>query len=254
MKSNNLPTILTLPTVRLKDERSPIFLDVVRWMVSWKLRRHFAQIYVQDMQIAQRIAVDTGAIFALNHISNWDFRLFFELSELMSKHAYVFVPEQKTQHQAFLRWCGAIPLDTDNPTLAHAQIRQTHKLCSEPTQFWIFPQHQPYPTNKTNLHFQSEVVKLSTHLELPVIPVSVQYLYRDGDKPSAYISFQDPLPYHCSVLDIEGSVKRGLTSIDNFHVGKDKDGFKPLYHGGSNKKASLTSRMLSYFAEWKLSS
>ena len=254
MTSNNLPTILTLPSVRLKDERSPIFLDVVRWVVSWKLRRHFAQIYVQNMEMAQAISVETGAIFALNHVSNWDYRLFFELSELLSKHAFIFVPEQQTQQQAFLRWCGAIPLNTETPTKTHAQIRQTHKLCTEPTQFWIFPQEHPYPTGKSHLQFRPEVTKLSSHLELPVISVAVQYIYRKSDKPIACISFQDPLPHHCSVFDIEGSIKRGLSSIDGFHIGKDKEGFTPLYKRGFIDKKPLLSRILSLFAQWKLKS
>ena len=248
------PTILTLPSVRLKDERSPIFLDVVRWIVSWKLRRNFAQIYVQNLDMAQAISIETGAIFALNHVSNWDFRLFFELSERIGKHAFIFVPEQKVRLQTFLRWCGAIPLNIDTPTLAHAQIRQTHRLCPEPTQFWIFPQHHPYPTNKSQLNLRSEVLVLSNHLEFPIISVAIQYLYQNDDKPIAYISFQDALPHHCSVVDIEGSIKRGLTSIDNFHLSKDKGDFKPLYKRSVKDRGSLTSRIVSYFAEWKLRS
>ena len=254
MTSNNLPTILTLPSVRLKDERSPIFLDVVRWLMSWKLRRQFEQIYVQNMEMAQAISVDGGAILAPNHVSNWDFRLFFELSELLSKHAFIFLPEHKVKLQAFLRWCGAIPFNIDTPTLTHALLRQTHRLCAEPTQFWMFSQHRPYPTNRSQLHLRHEVTKLSTHLELPIIPVAIQYLYRDSDKPIAYISFQDPLPHHCSVLDVEASIKRGLTAIDDVHIGKNKDNFTPLFKRNFKDKRSLMSQMLSHFAQWKLKS
>ena len=98
------------------------------------------------------------------------------------------------------------------------------------------------------------MLHLSTHLEIPIISVAIQYLYRDSDKPIAYISFQDPLPHHCSTLDIEASIKRGLTDIDSFHIGKNKDNFKPLFKRGLENKRSLISQAVSYFAEWKLKS
>ena len=254
MTSDNFPTILNLPKVRLRDERSHIFLDVIRWVMSWKLRRNFAQIYVQNMGMAQHISVETGAVFALNHISKWDLCLFFELSELLSKHAYIFLPDAQLQYQSFLRWCGAIPFNTATPRLAHAQIRQSHKLCLEPTQFWMFPQHRPYSTHKSTLNFQQEVTLLSSHLELPVIPVALEYLYMDSEKPIVYISFQDPLPHHCSVSDIESSIKRGFTAIDNCYLGKDKDGFRTLYKRKEGQTPKLLSRFLSRIAEWRLKS
>ena len=254
MTSDNFPTVLNLPKVRLKDERSPIFLDVVRWVMSWKLRRNFAQVYVHNMEMAQHISVDTGAIFALNHVSKWDISLFFELSELLSKHAYIFLPESILQHRSYFRWCGAIPFNASSPRLAHAQIRQTHKLCSEPTQFWMFPQHRPYSTHKSTLNFQPEVAILSSHLELPVIPVAIQYLYMDNEKPIVYISFQEPLPHHCSVTDMESSIKRGLTAIDDCHSGKDKDSFKALYKRKEGHPPRLFSRILSMIADWRLGS
>ena len=254
MTSENFPTVLNLPKVRLKDERSPIFLDVVRWMMSWKLRRNFAQIYVENMEMAQHISVKTGAIFALNQVSNWDLNLFFELSELLSKHAYIFTPEPQLKHQSYLRWCGAIPLNVETPRLAQAQIRQTHKLCAEPTQFWMFPQHRPYSTHKSTLNFQPEIALLSSHLELPVIPVAIQYLYMDSEKPIVYVSFQEPLPHHCSVADMENSIKRGFTTIDNFYSGKDNDAFNALYKRKEGRSPSLLIRFLSAIAEWRLRS
>ena len=93
----------------------------------------------------------------------------------------------------------------------------------------MFPQHRPYSTHKSTLNFQPEVTLLSSHLELPVLPIAIQYLYMNSEKPIVYISFQEPLPYHCSVTDMESSIKRGLTTIDDCHSGKDKDGFNALF-------------------------
>lgn len=254
MTSDNFPTVFNLPNVRLKDERSPIFLDIIRWMTSWKLRRNFAQIYIQNLEMAQSISVETGAVFALNHVSNWDISLFFELSELLSKHAFLFLPESQIQFKSYLRWCGTIPLNTDTPMLAHAQIRQTHKLSPEPTQFWMFPQHRNYSTHKPTLNFQPEIKLLSSHLEIPVIPVAIQYLYTDSEKPTVYISFQEPLPYHCSLTDIENSVKRGFTTIDTCHLSKDHKAFNALYKWNKTRLPSLFSQVLSMIAEWRLQS
>ena len=117
-----------------------------------------------------------------------------------------------------------------NPHLDwHTQIAK-HTNCVRNRLTWMFPQHRPYSTHKSSLNFQPEVTLLSSHL-LPVIPVSIQYLYMNSEKPIVYISFQEPLPHHCSVNDMESSIKRGFTAIDDCHSGKDKDTFSASING-----------------------
>ena len=246
------PTILTLPSTRLKDERTVIFLDVVRWAMSWRLRKNFAQVYVSGIELAQQVAVETGVVFAPNHISAWDTNLFFELSELLSKHSFLFLPESDVNKRQFLRWCGVIPFNTDNSLLRTSQLRQVHRLCEEPSQFWIFSQQRKLSPRRNTLQLQTSVTTLSSHLEYPVIPVAIQYLYTSTRKPIAYISFQDPLPHHCSVLDVEAAVKRGLDEIDSFHSGKNTKVFKGLYKRNIVDKQTLFSKLLSRFAAWRL--
>ena len=251
MSQNNHPTVLTLPNIRLKDERTVFFLDFFRLLMSWKLRGHIEQLYVQNMTLTQEVDIETGAVLAPNHISRWDASLFLTLSEHIGKRAFVFVPHTILAQFPFLRWCGAIPLYTEYPSQAIAQLKQTHKLSEEPTQFWIFPQGQYRPPHLPSLRFKEGATILANHVEYPVIPVAIQYLYRDSKKPTAYISFRPPLPYHCSVNDIEGSVKRGLKEIDQFHLGKPDDRFVPLYKRNPNKE-HLSTRILTWFSSWKL--
>lgn len=246
------PTVLTLPNTRLKDERAVIFLDVIRWVMSWRLRQNFAQIYVHGLPMAQQIAVDTGAVFTPNSVSQWDHNLFFEISELLSKHAFLFLPESDVNTRQFLRWCGIIPFNTDNSMLRASQLKQTHRLSQEPSQFWMFSQPRTMSTRRSTLQFQTCITTLSSHLEYPVIPVAIQYLYTTHRKPIAYLSFQDPLPHHCSTFDVEAAVKRGLDQIDNFHSGKNTSGFKGLYKRNLTEQQTLMSRLLSKLAAWRL--
>ena len=252
MSTPNSPTVLTLPSIRLKDERTVFFLDFIRLMMSWKLDSHVEQLYVQNMREIQELANETGVIIAPNHVSYWDSCLFFTLSEHISRRAFVFVAQSTLERLPFLRWCGAIPLNTQSRTQALAQLKQAHRLSTEPTQFWIFPQGEHRPPHLQPLRFKQGVTTLAHHLELPVVPVAIQYLYRDSEKPVAYVSFRPPLPHHCSVLDIEGEVKRGLTEIDQFHLGKNDDSFVPLYKRSTTKKENLPTRLLAWFASWRL--
>lgn len=221
--SKSQPTIFQLPTVRLSDERSPIFLDVVRWIMAWKLDGQVEQLYLDNLRGAQEIANDTGAIIASNHVSCWDRCLFFTLSELLSKRAFVFVKQETVEQSPYFRWCGALPLQTSSTTQAHIQLKQAARLCTEPTQLWIFPQGEPRPAHLSALRFKPGVTKLAQHTGLPIIPVAIQYLYNDSKRPILYVSFRDPLPYQASVQDIEAEVKRGLQDIDAFHLGKAND-------------------------------
>jgi len=246
------PTVFQLPSIRLSDERSPIFLDVIRWMMAWKLDGHVEQLYIDNLHGAQEIANDTGAIIAPNHVSYWDSCLFFTLSELLSKRAFVFVKQDTLERLSFLRWCGAIPLNTNSSTQAHIQLKQGSRLCTDPTQLWIFPQGEHRPAHLSALRFKRGVTKLAEHTGLPIIPVAIQYLYKDGEKPIAYVSFRDPLPHHASVMDIEAEVKRGLQDIDAFHLGKDNDRFIAHYKRKVRERENLPTRILAWFALWRL--
>ncbi len=254
MPTDNDPTILSLPTVRLEDERSVFFLDVVRWIMAWNLDSSVEQIYIQDLRMVQEIANDSGAVLIANQLSGLDQNIFFTLSEHISKRAFVFIQESTLSRAPFLRWCGGVPLSHESMAKQRRQLHQAHRLLSEdePTQFWIYPQTTIRPPQMTNLKFGDCGCRLAKHLELPVVPVSIQALHTKTIKPTIYISFGAPLPFDASTLDVEAEVKRGLDNINAFHTGKQKTGFEPLYKRRATVKQSLWRRLLTKFATWKL--
>ena len=81
-------------------------------------------------------------------MSKWDICLFFELSELLSKNAYIFLPESLLQHHSYLRWCGAIPFNASTPRLAHAQIAKPTSCVRNRPSFGCF--HNIVPILHTN--------------------------------------------------------------------------------------------------------
>ncbi len=254
MPTDNEPTILSLPTVRLQDERSVFFLDIVRWIMAWNLDSSVEQIFIQDLRMVQEIANDSGVVLIANRLSGLDQHLFFTVSEHISKRAFLFTEESALKKSPFLRWCGGIPLSHDSIAKQRSQLKQAHRLLSddEPSQFWMYPQSTIRPPQMTNLKFEDSGCRLANHLELPIVPVSIQALYTKAIKPTIYVSFGAPLPFHASILDVEAEIKRGLNNINDFHAGKQKTGFEPLYKRPSTVRLPLWRRLLTKFAAWKL--
>ena len=247
--SNQPHNILTLPIMDVVDERRPIVLDIFRLIMSLKLKKNIHQMYVYGLANAQHLVNDTGAIIAPNHQSYWDAALFFYLSENLGKRAFVFMAEENLKNLAFLRWCGAIPLKIQHPSIAMTQLRNAFKLAIEPTQFWIFPQGRHRPQHLRPLNFKKGVTVLASSTDYPIVPTAIQYLYQDEEKPSAYIHFGSPLSPHASPIDIEQAVSLGLEAIDSFHQNPDSVEFIPLLKRSSPRQSWFT-RVLSRYAHW----
>jgi 1-acyl-sn-glycerol-3-phosphate acyltransferase len=231
------------------DERRPIVLDIFRLIMGLKLKKNIHQMYVYGLANTQHLVNDTGAIIAPNHQSYWDSALFFYLSELLGKRAFVFMAEENLDNLAFFRWCGAIPLKIQSPSIAMAQLRTAFKIATEPTQFWIFPQGLHRPPHLRPLKFKKGVTTLASSTDYPIVPTAIQYLYQDDEQPNVYIHFGSPLSPHASPIDIEEAVSLGLEDIDSFYQNADSVEFTPLFKRPAPRRSWFT-RALSRFAQW----
>ena len=230
------------------DERWPIFLSVIRNMMTRKLQRNVEQVLAYNIEQTKELARDHGVIIAPNHVAYWDSCLYFLLSGFLSTRSFVFVAQKTLQRLPFLRWCGALPLNTTSKEHSLLQLLHTTHLNNQPTQFWIFPQGEHRPTDRVPLKCKRGILLLAKHLKLPIVPTAIQYLYKDDESPIAYVSFQPPLPYDSTIEEIELSIQQGLDDSTKHHVGLGSKEFTPLFPSASPKTDDLATRILAWIS------
>ena len=238
----------TLP--KLCDHRNSIFLAFFLNLMSKKLLGHFEQVYVLGLEKAQQVCQVHGAVFAPNHIAYWDSALFVLLSSKISPNAFVFMDADNLKQYSFLKWCGVLPLESKIPRVAIQQLQNLHHLHKQTTQFWIFPQGKQQPSHVRPLGFKKGVGILARSLDIPIIPMSIQYLYKDAyEKPFAYVCFHNPLPSDSKVRDIEEAVHQGLQSIDEHILYNRENLYQQMFPKTTTDSIDLPSRILTYIAD-----
>ena len=248
MSTPNLTEHPQRDLVGTNDERVQWFYHWIRKMMSKKLTQHMEQVYIHNIDAISDLAKRSGVIIAPNHVSYWDSCLYFVLSHQLSTRAFVFVARDTLLRLPFLRWCGAIPINIHSKRRAIQQLISAKSLYTGPSQFWIFPQGEHRPPHLTPLHFKRGVSVLAQHLELPIVPVSINYLYKDSEHPIAYISFRSPLPHSSTIEEIESEIVLGLQDIHACHMGDDSRDFSPLYTPTRKSKDGLPTKILAWFA------
>lgn len=231
-----------------KDERLPLFYRFIRWLMVRKLGQNLEQVYIHNLEPIQHLVANESVIIAPNHVCYWDSCMYFLLSGLLGPRAFVFVAQATLRRLPFLRWCGSIPLNTGSKEEAVAQLKGVSNLNTEPTQFWIFPQGEHRPTQETNLNCKRGVLMLAKDLKAPIVPMSIQYLYRDSEQPIAYISFQSPLAYSVDISEVELSLHQGLNTSLRHHMGVEAEAFRPHFPEAQRSPDDLPTRILAWFS------
>ena len=237
---------------RLKDQRNPIINKLFINLLKKKLTHHFQQVYVFGLNQAIDSCSARGAVFAPNHVAYWDSALFALLSSQISNRAFIFMSAENLKKYSFLRWCGVLPMDLKRPRYAVQQIQNLHHLLDvdEPTQFWIFPQGKQQPSHIRPLCFKKGVGIMSNSLNIPIIPLSIQYTYQDDfEKPFAYVHFNHSLSPNAGIIDIENAVHQGLYQIDEHILGIKKLDYIESFTNRSTKPIDIPSKILSFIAD-----
>ncbi len=231
-----------------KDERVPLFYRFIRWLMVRKLGQNLEQVYIQNLEQVQHLLIEQSVIIAPNHVCYWDSCMYFLLSGLLGPRAFVLVAQQTLRRLPFLRWCGSIPLNTDSKEQAIAQLKGLSNLNTESTQFWIFPQGEHRPTQCMPLKCKKGVLLLAQDLKIPIVPMSIQYLYRNSEQPVAYISFQSSLSHTVGLSELEQSLKQGLDASIQHHLGEETLSFVPYFPGIQASRDDLPTRILAWFS------
>jgi 1-acyl-sn-glycerol-3-phosphate acyltransferase len=186
------------------------------------MRRAFDGVFVRGLERTRALAERGPVIVAANHVAWWDPLFTVLLDELLGTTGYALMDEKNLGRLPFFGWLGAIPIVRDDARLALEQLRASARLLSSPgTALWIFPQGTQRPAHLRPLGVKSGVTRLSLDARVPVVPLALNYLFRQTSEPAALASFGAPLAAEergrrTFVEALERSLEDELDAIDAF--------------------------------------
>ena len=198
------------------------FLKLARWYVRGKLRRSFDGVYLEGAERVRALAAQGPLLIASNHVAWWDPLLAVRIDEALGTESYALMDRQNLGRLPFFGWLGAIPLDRTNARDSLAQLRAAATLLDGPGKVvWIFAQGEQRPAHLRPLGMKSGIAVLAEAAAVPIVPLAVNYLFRQTEQPAAFATFGEPilasgLRRRSLVHELEAAVEKGLAAIDTF--------------------------------------
>lgn len=204
-----------------------MILKLIRWYVAWKLGRSLDGVWVGNLERTRRAVERQPVIFAANHVAWWDALLLIALDAALGGGGKALMDAANLARLPFFRWVGALPLDRSGGAAALAGLRNAARaLGSTARSLWIFPQGRQRPAHLRPLGFARGVELLIRLTKVPVVPVSVQYVFREEANPAAVVWFGEPLTAP-TLAELEDAVEHGLAQIDAW-ADTGEGSFQPL--------------------------
>lgn len=188
-----------------------------RWVVRRQLRRGLDGVFVRGAHTAGRLAARGPLLLAANHVSWWDGLVGVALDDVLGVERRVLMHQHRLEAYPFFRAFGAIGLDTRRRALARDGLGEMIDWLSAPGRVgWVFPQGRQRPAHLRPLELAPGVGFIARRAGVPVVPVAISYVFREGSIPSAYVDFGSPIPASEPQLlaVLERAVEAGLERID----------------------------------------
>jgi 1-acyl-sn-glycerol-3-phosphate acyltransferase len=214
-----------------RTQRKAWLMPFARGYVRRKLRMQFDGMLVEGLARTRTSAQREPLIIAANHVAWWDPLVALHLDALLGTEAYCLMDEDNLQRYPFFGWVGAVPLACGANRRALGHMRAAARLLHRPgLALWIFPQGRQRPAHLRPLAPASGVAWLSRVSGARVVPLSLDYRYREAPEPSIFASFGAPLEADTQPLtrQLEQAWIAGLSRMDAcFEAGAlDAEGFE----------------------------
>lgn len=235
-----------LETPRLT--RRPWFLGLARRYVRSRMRRTFDGVYLEGAESVRKLVEARPLIIAANHVAWWDPLFAVRIDEAIGTTSYALMDEANLARMSFFGWVGAIPIDRMNAKRSLRQLRGAASLLGGPRDaVWIFPQGTQRPAHLRPLDMKGGVAVLAEQSGAAVLPLSVNYLFRQTERPAALATFGEPIELPGSgrrqlASRIEAAIEEGLARIDRFVTtgeGEFEELSAPLRRGDAPRAARL---------------
>lgn len=222
-----------MSTEKIDTGRNPIFLAGFRRYVRWRIARTFDGLWVEGLDATRRLARRDPIIFATNHVAFWDPLVVVAIDEALGTEGYALMDAHNLGKLPFFRWVGAVPIDRSSSASSRRGFKLGAALCREPGHaLWVFAQGRPRPAHLRPLDVKPGIRLLARLSQARVVPVSLQYLFRETDQPAIFASLGAPLDW-ATVASREGpaaleaAVCAGLGRVDSF-AEHGQGAFEPL--------------------------
>lgn len=222
-----------MSTEPIETGRNPIFLAGFRRYVRWRIARTFDGLWVEGLDQTRRVARREPVIFASNHVAFWDPLVVVAIDEALGTEAYALMDANNLGKLPFFRWVGAVPVDRSTPAASRRGLKLGAALCRGPGHaLWLFSQGRPRPAHLRPLDIKPGVRLLARLSKARVVPVSLQYLFREVDQPAIFASFGAPLSWETVASSegpavVEAAIVAGLERVDRF-AEHGEGAFEPL--------------------------
>lgn len=226
--------------------RKAWFLALARRYVRRRFRMGFDGLHVEGLALVRALAEREPIIVAANHVAWWDALLAVQLDALMGAEGYCLMDADNLRRLPFFGWVGAVRLDRRSPRRAMADMKAAASLLDRPRRvLWIFPQGRQRPAHMRPLDLSSGVRWLARWSGARVVPLSINYLFREAPAPAVLASFGDPVAGERELLPrLEAQLVAGLGRIDRF-VDEGRGPFEEQLAGASAARVPLAGRLLA---------
>jgi len=235
--------------------RSALALTLARPYARRRFVRAFDGAFVHGIERLNVLLEHGSVIVAANHVAWWDALFLVLLDQRIGCESYCFMDADNLARLPFFAWLGAIGLDRTSPRRGLLDLDAGAELLTKPGRvLWIFPQGCQRPAHLRPLHLASGVRRLARRSGCPIVPLSLNYLFREHPQPTAAAAFGEPIaaPFRAVLQQLENQLCHGLDRIDQFVTGQDTAGFQPvttpreqssLPHAGRLLAASMNNKV-----------
>jgi 1-acyl-sn-glycerol-3-phosphate acyltransferase len=197
--------------------RKAWLMPFARRYVRRKLRLQFDGMYVESLAHTRQLAQREPLIIAPNHVAWWDPLVALHLDAQLGTRGHCLMDEENLDRYPFFGWVGAVPLARGANRRALAHMQAAARLLERPgCALWIFPQGRQRPAHLRPLAPASGVAWLSRNTGASVVPLALDYQYREAPEPTILVSFGAPIPAGAKSLpsQLEQAWIAGLARID----------------------------------------
>lgn len=137
---------------------------------------------------------EVPVIYIANHSSWWDGLLIFQVVEdhLRGNH-YMLVAQEGLENYRFFRKLGAFSINQTRIRDVVASLQYATQLLEAGSCVWLFPQGQILHQDQRPYLFGTGIGYLLHQKQVPVVPVTLHYLFGEEKKPIASLHFGKPI-------------------------------------------------------------
>jgi 1-acyl-sn-glycerol-3-phosphate acyltransferase len=200
------------------DAKRPWVVALARRYAHRALHRSFDGVVVDGLADVIDRCTQGPVIFAANHVCWWDAFVLVSVDAALGTDGRVLMDEDNLERLPFFSAIGALPISRTGGARVRRQLADATATLDRPGRaLWIFPQGRQRAWHLRPLCFAAGLGLLARRANVPVVPVSLCYPWREGPRPSIVVRFGSPIlePDRSTLVDdVERAVAAGLDDID----------------------------------------